>query len=274
MTRLPTPRDALLVWVAAVLATTFAGTLLVGVLVLSGVTADVPGADLGERLDALLAAPRWLATTTLVNEVVLVGVAVGAVRVLRLDVVESMGLAPASGRAVLGACALAMGAAPFASAAGEAARRALGADAGVMKTVAAAARGADGLDLVLLFVGLAVAPAIAEELLFRGVVQRGFARAGPVAAVVVSAVTFGLIHLEPAHVVGTTLLGAAFAVARQVSGSLLPPMIAHAVYNGVVLVYLRLSDDALEGAVEPGPLVVGALGIALGWSLLRPERRG
>ncbi len=273
MPRLPTPRDALLAWVGAVLATTFGGTLLVALLVVAGVTENVPGEDLGDRLDGLLRSPTWLALTTFVNELLLLGVVVVALRVLSLDAVPSLGLVPTTRRAVLGACALVFGVAPFASAAAEVAKRALGADPTVMKTVAAAARSAGPAEMLLLFVALALAPAVAEEALFRGVVQCGFSEAPAPAAIGVSAVTFGLIHLEPVHVVGTTLLGAAFATARHVTGSLVPPMVAHGVYNTGVLLYVRFSDDALDGDVELGPLILGALGVALGWSLLRPQGR-
>ena len=87
---------------------------------------------------------------------------------------------------------------------------------------------------------LAVLSAFAEELLFRGLLQ-------PWIGVVPQAVIFGVAHYIPgpsrwvwagwAAVVGLAL-GGMF----QLSGSLLGPVVAHAVINGLNLSYLRAHD--------------------------------
>ena len=64
---------------------------------------------------------------------------------------------------------------------------------------------ASRLSLVALWPTFALLPGIAEELLFRGVLQGAFRRG--VAAVVVAGTTFALFHLDPVHVAGVLPLG-------------------------------------------------------------------
>lgn len=84
---------------------------------------------------------------------------------------------------------------------------------------------------------IVVGAPVLEELVFRGFLQGAVARAvGPGAALVASALTFGLFHMaDPSVVPVLVLLGGLFAWLRRRSGSVLPGMIGHAVNNGVAI---------------------------------------
>lgn len=81
---------------------------------------------------------------------------------------------------------------------------------------------------------------IGEEMLFRGVVQRGLAANwGPWAACGVAAVLFGLCHaLNLGYWILATAIGAYLGWLERATGNLLTPIIAHAVYDFLALIYL------------------------------------
>jgi hypothetical protein len=93
------------------------------------------------------------------------------------------------------------------------------------------------LALISLLAGLG------EEALFRGVLQTVLARwLATWAAVVLTAVVFGLLHaLTPTYALLATLMGAYLGVVWLVAGNLLVVILAHALYDFVVLVYLTRS---------------------------------
>jgi ABC-2 type transport system permease protein len=87
---------------------------------------------------------------------------------------------------------------------------------------------------------LVVAAPIFEEFLFRGLVFQGLRRsAGPVLGVLGSAALFALVH-PPIAVVPVFGLGIAAAISFNKSKYLLAPIVAHAVYNGSVLLLNRI----------------------------------
>ena len=81
---------------------------------------------------------------------------------------------------------------------------------------------------------IAVAAPLAEELMFRGVIQTRLERAMPVwAAVVLQAVLFGVVHGTPIQMAYAFLLGLAFGFLRSRTGSILPGIAAHAAFNAM-----------------------------------------
>lgn len=121
------------------------------------------------------------------------------------------------------------------------------------------------------FVAVALLPAIAEELIFRGVLARALARRfGPALAIVVSAAVFGLYHLDLPQLVSTFVLGLALGFIAVRADSALPTMVAHATNNLVVLALSRGGDDPLSEAIEAHPaaaLAVAAAVVAAGLAL-------
>jgi membrane protease YdiL (CAAX protease family) len=99
---------------------------------------------------------------------------------------------------------------------------------------------------------IAIAAGLGEELLFRGLLQAGLAYLLPtgwalVGSLLIGSVLFGLCHyLSHTYFVLATLAGLYFGLLMLISGSLLPSIIAHALYDFVALAYLLHSQDELE----------------------------
>jgi membrane protease YdiL (CAAX protease family) len=119
--------------------------------------------------------------------------------------------------------------------------------------------GARGRTLVLALMGLGLAPGIAEELLCRGLVQRGLLeRLGPVRAIGAGALLFGALHLEPVHAAFAGVLGAYLGVVAWWSDSTRAAILCHAVNNLVsvgLAVTLGQAPWAPELAAGMGVLV-------------------
>jgi len=127
------------------------------------------------------------------------------------------------------------------------------------------------LDGLLSLAAIALAPAICEELLFRGTVLPALLRRlGPWPAVLGSAVLFGLIHvdgIQRASGPELTLYRVPFALAvgiglgllRLRTGSLLATILAHCTLNSITLGLAPWVDDPTDSARSGDP----ALGLAL-----------
>jgi len=119
---------------------------------------------------------------------------------------------------------------------------------------------------------VALLPAVAEEITFRGVVLAGLRRSGSRwIAVVGSALVFGLFHFNPYHVVAATAVGLLLGWVALESGSIVPGMLIHLVNNGVQVLGERLPA---VGERVGSPVVVGAAlaATALGAWLARGSR--
>lgn len=127
-----------------------------------------------------------------------------------------------------------------------------------------------GLSAAVLLVALL--PAVAEEVTFRGVVLAGLRRSGSRwIAVVGSALIFGLFHLNPYHVVAASVVGLLLGWVALESGSIVPGMLIHLVNNGVQVLLDRLPGVA--GELRSPVVVVAALAsTALGLWLVRGSR--
>ena len=90
---------------------------------------------------------------------------------------------------------------------------------------------------------LSIAAGISEEVLFRAVIQGGLQSvSGMPLALAISALLFGLCHaLTKFYFMLATLMGVYLSLVWISTSQLLSPMIAHALYDFIVLVwYLRL----------------------------------
>jgi membrane protease YdiL (CAAX protease family) len=122
--------------------------------------------------------------------------------------------------------------------------------------------GARGATLAALCLGLAFAPGILEELLFRGYVQRGLERRiGAPGAVLVAAALFGLVHGEPVHAAAAFVLGIYLGLAAVLAGSVRAAIACHVV-NNLVAVLEGAWDTSLAGGGPPG--LAAGLGVAVG----------
>jgi len=117
------------------------------------------------------------------------------------------------------------------------------------------------LQLVLAVVAAVVLAPVAEELLFRGLLHRGLRRRlALVPATAVSSVLFALVHIDvvlsqPLAITGLVLVGAVLAIAYERTGSLVVPVVIHAVHNAVtivaVVVTARFDLDEAQPALMP-----------------------
>jgi membrane protease YdiL (CAAX protease family) len=124
------------------------------------------------------------------------------------------------------------------------------------------------LDAVVSLTAIAFAPAVCEELLFRGTVFPSLARwLGTAVAVVGSALLFGLIHVDAGatgvitfyRVPFAFVVGLGLALARARAGSLLPSVLAHATLNAITFFAAPFAASAPGTVPEPQPLLGATL---------------
>lgn len=96
-----------------------------------------------------------------------------------------------------------------------------------------------GWGIVGVILVVAVLPAIAEELFFRGILFRGLKEYGETFAVLVCGALFSLYHQNPAQTAYQFCCGAAFALVAIKSGSILPTILSHFVNNAAIILLFR-----------------------------------
>jgi membrane protease YdiL (CAAX protease family) len=119
---------------------------------------------------------------------------------------------------------------------------------------------------------IAICPGVVEELFCRGFLGRGLVgRHGWIFGVLLTSLLFGLLHLEPIHVLMTMLMGVCLHFTLATSRSLWVPILLHATNNGSWAVASALN---LPQTPPTDPLVVvlryggGVALLALGaWAL-------
>lgn len=105
----------------------------------------------------------------------------------------------------------------------------------------------------------ALAAGLAEEIFFRGYALSALERgAGRRAAIVVSALLFGLIHFDPVHSAAAFLMGLFLAYCVTTLGSVWTTIAAHVVNNAVATLFPDLSPDSARAR-----LVLGLTGLGI-----------
>lgn len=107
-----------------------------------------------------------------------------------------------------------------------------------------------GLAPWLLWILMALLPAVSEELLCRGVVFGAFRKYGAVPAILVSAAGFACMHGSVQQAAYTFLMGAIWACLRECTGSVAPGIISHLVFNtaGVMVMLEQVSTGNAAGS--------------------------
>ena len=117
---------------------------------------------------------------------------------------------------------------------------------GSMPMIRRALTGVQGADLFAAIVVLGLMAGAAEELFFRGYMQTRLRAAWPpAAAVTVTSVAFGLLHMEWVHASMAFVLGLYLGMLTERTGSALPAIVCHVVNNSLFTVL-----TALTGTVE------------------------
>ena len=96
-------------------------------------------------------------------------------------------------------------------------------------------------------IGVVLFVPLVEELIFRRVCIESFKKEmGPFAAIVLSALLFGVLHMQPLQILSATLLGLLFGVIYHFSRSLLPTLFLHVLNNGLYVYNLLTSKEEVE----------------------------
>ena len=116
------------------------------------------------------------------------------------------------------------------------------------------------LELLLVVLTVAVVPALSEEVLFRGLVQRDMeSLVGGTKSAVIAGLLFALYHLNPFSLVPLATLGIVFGLIVYRSGNLTLAMIAHFLNNFLasLALYYNIDEDFLMTAPEGGATAAG-----------------
>lgn len=108
-------------------------------------------------------------------------------------------------------------------------------------------------EFLLTLLVVAVLPAIGEELVFRGILQRQFqlSTGKPILAIWISALIFSLFHLQFAGFLPRLVLGAGLGYLFLWSNSLWVPIVAHFVINGMQIAGQYIWKSALAESSAP-----------------------
>jgi len=122
---------------------------------------------------------------------------------------------------------------------------------------------------------MAVIPAVVEELIYRGIFYHAYREKGVILGTLASAVVFGLAHRNLNQFFYAAVLGLAFCMLVEITGSIYASMTAHFVINGWSVVLMHLQETLLEFAGSGGTAVEQAeitqeslLGVMLGMGIL------
>ena len=236
-----TPGLATVPQVLATFAATFIGIILIGVVIAqTGLPFDV----------AILATPG----VTLL-------VALGAIRLFRLDPYRAFRLRPAKNAHLLLSIPVALSLFVVSDQLANLSRAFLPIDEQLVQTVAELVRAEGVFSWLIRLAGIGFGAALAEELLFRGVILTGLKPLGRGGALVTSALLFTVMHglLLPNYFVAGLVLGLAAMATR----SILVPISIHLFHNVAALLLFNLTDIETLGEPLwiPGGILVPAVGI-------------
>jgi membrane protease YdiL (CAAX protease family) len=131
----------------------------------------------------------------------------------------------------------------------------------------------DGLgDLLLVIVVAGILPGVAEEFVFRGVLQNELKRyLNPHLAVLLTAMVFSMIHFQFIGFFPRWYLGVMLGYLYLYSGNIYVSMAAHFFNNFMAIMayylfqegHIKTSPEKLDAAVVPIPLVIASLSFAM-----------
>jgi membrane protease YdiL (CAAX protease family) len=267
-----TPVTAVTTWLVA-LAMVFAAGLGLAVAAAMMATSEGLSLDRAVRLlsdpasSPLVKSPTWIAATIVVNELaVAAALFIGLWRVRR-SLTEVVYFRRPATSEVVGALLMTFGLSPWAELSAELVHRHISSDATSAQMVEALARGSSGPGFLGALLLAALLPALVEESLFRGFMFRAFERFGAFTAIFVTSLLFAVLHLNPSQAAGSFVLGVAFGLSRWQTLSVVPALLAHALYNAAHICSERIGSGAPH---DPSLFhcLVGLLAAAFGWWLL------
>lgn len=120
------------------------------------------------------------------------------------------------------------------------------------------------LDKIIFFIGLAVVPGIFEELFIRKSVLNYGKQFGNYFTIIVSAIIFGLLHLNLQQGIFAFLIGIVFGAIVLITKDVRITIILHIMNNGLVaLANIFNGNDVMQNILEYGSLALGIFGVIL-----------
>jgi membrane protease YdiL (CAAX protease family) len=256
----PLPRPALwpvfVAYLGAFLLVLVASTVYI--LVPTVARAGWEPARLAEEAARFALSAPGLLGAALISALTLALVTLVTARLLGADVAARLRFGPSNARPA-GIVAAIVGVAGLSLAAGSSAELAgLGAG-GVTESIALALRSSNPVRILGAVLTLGLAPAFAEEGFFRGLMQtrlRTRWRRWP--AILVSALAFGVFHVDPVQGTQAFLAGIFFGWVAERLGGIRPTIAAHAVNNTMFVLFASLTGPG------GGPSHRETLGVLLG----------
>lgn len=122
----------------------------------------------------------------------------------------------------------------------------------------------DGIQYVISFLIMALAPGICEEVMFRGLIMDAYRSIGYKKSIIISALLFGMFHFNLLNFIGPTILGIIFGIMVYKTNSLYSSIIGHTLNNGIALTigfFLNrfqneIDDAVIESTVELEDIVI------------------
>ena len=120
------------------------------------------------------------------------------------------------------------------------------------------------LQFTVTLMGLCMLVPLAEEIVFRGLIQQIFTRnMGPILAVALSGAVFGAVHLNAHLLISITVFGWYLCWVYYATGNLTYTIVSHALFNAVALAQLTWSTEVAAGGLpiylQDTRIVVGSL---------------
>ena len=99
------------------------------------------------------------------------------------------------------------------------------------------------VEIIIAFLAVGVAVPFVEELLFRGFLQRALKKHwGSWPAIIISALVFGIIHLEPWYLFGLVGVGVLLGYIYDKTGSILASTVTHGAFNTISFAMMLSTD--------------------------------
>lgn len=96
-------------------------------------------------------------------------------------------------------------------------------------------------------------PAFIEEVIYRGILQSAFKKHSIFVGIVMSSLSFGLMHGNFNQIPYAIYLGTIFAFLVEATGSLASTMVLHMLFNGMNTIYLYVLPKILEFLAQYDP---------------------
>ncbi len=120
------------------------------------------------------------------------------------------------------------------------------------------------LDGLIIIIVVSVVPAVCEETMFRGFIQKSFEfKFKPIWAAVITALFFALYHFNPYGLIPLFMLGLYFGFAAYTTDSIIVPMVLHFINNfaAVILFFIYGDDDIINKTVNKDFNLMSSLSI-------------